>query len=90
MCIGSLKKFVNETKPEKSYHGYYLKVENDNLCLLYERQRQDPLKQTGTALIKAEQNFKLLVIDTSALAFQLMLPLDKYHVLVIDTSAFAF
>lgn len=70
MCLGSLKKFMNETKPEKSYHGYYLKVEN-NLCLLYERQRQDPLKQARAALIKAEHSFKLLVIDTSALALQL-------------------
>lgn len=81
---------MNETKPEKSYHGYYLKVENDNLCLLSERQRQDPLKQAGTALIKAEHSFKLLVIDTSALAFQLMLPLDIYSEFVIDTSAFVF
>lgn len=88
--MGSLKKFMNETKHEKSYHGYYLKVENDNLCLLYERQRQDPLKQAGTALMKAEHRFKLLVIDTSVLALQMMLPLDIYHVLVIDTSAFAF
>lgn len=53
-------------------------------------QRQDPLKQAGTALIKAEHSFKLLAIDTSAVAFQLMLPLDIYHVLLIGTSAFAF
>lgn len=63
---------MNETKREKSYHGYYLKVENDNLCLLYERQRQDSPKQANTALIKAEYSFKLLVIDTSGLTFQLM------------------
>lgn len=67
MCMGSLKKFMNETKPGKSYGGYYLMVENDNLCLLCERQRRDPLKQARAALIKTEHSFKLLVIDTSAL-----------------------
>lgn len=69
MCMGSLKKFMNETKPGKSYGGYYLMVENDNLCLLCERQRRDPLKQARAALIKTEHSFKLLVIDTSALGF---------------------
>lgn len=90
MCMGSLKKFMNETKPVKSYPGYYLMIENNNLCLLYERQRQDPHKQARAALIKAEHSFKLLVIDMSALGVSWYISLNIYHVLVIDTSAFAF
>lgn len=90
MCMGSLKKFMNETKPGKSYGGYYLMVENNNLCLLCERQRRDPLKQARAALIKAEHSFKLLVIDTSALGFSWYISLNTYHILVIDTSVFAF
>lgn len=96
MCMGSLKKFMNETKPEKSYHGYYLEVENDNLCLLYERQRQDSLKQARTTLTKADHTFKLLVIDISALAFQLMCTtwfishIGYWYICICILVAFAF